>query len=263
MNINNMKIGIVGFGNMGQAMAKGWVEKGGIPANHISASARDYNKLKNNCEKIGIKAVHSSLEMVKASDVIVLAVKPYQIEAVVAPLIDELQRKIIISVAAGYTNEMYQGILLDNTAVLCTIPNTPVTIGEGIVVAENNHSLSDNDLNEITVLLEKLGRVEFVETSQLDIAGTIAGCGPAFASLFIEALGDAAVKYGLSRKEAYQLASQMLVGTGKMHLETGEHPGAMKDAVTSPGGTTIKGVSALEANGFRSAVISAIDAIEG
>ncbi len=97
----------------------------------------------------------------------------------------------------------------------------------------------------------------------MSVAGTLAGCGPAFAAMFIEALADGAVKYGLSRADAYRLASQMLAGTGKMQLKTNEHPGVMKDAVTSPGGTTIKGVAALEENGFRNAIIKAMDAIEG
>lgn len=101
-----------------------------------------------------------------------------------------------------------------------------------------------------------------VDTAQLSIAGTLAGCGPAFAAMFIEALADGAVKQGLPRALAYQLASQMVVGTGKLQLATGAHPGAMKDAVCSPGGTTIVGVAALERRGFRGAVIDAIDEIE-
>lgn len=263
MDIEKMNIGFIGYGNMGQAMAKGWITEGGIAPNKISANARDFEKLQKNCEKLGIQAYKTSTEVVKSSDLIILAVKQHQIKSVVKPLKDLLHNKIIISVAAGYTYEMFEEILIQGTSHLSTIPNTPVAIGEGIIIAEDTHSLKPKEEATVVELLRKIGLVEFVETEQLSIAGTLAGCGPAFVSMFIEALADGAVKYGLSRKEAYRLASQMLAGTGKMQLETNQHPGAMKDAVTSPGGTTIKGVSELEKNGFRGAVISALDAIEG
>ena len=111
-------------------------------------------------------------------------------------------------------------------------------------------------------LFAKLGLAEFADEKMMSAAGTLAGCGPAFAAMFIEALGDAAVKHGVARADAYRMASQMIVGTGKLQLASGQHPGAMKDAVCSPGGTTIIGVAALERKGFRSAVIDAIDAIQ-
>lgn len=263
MKIENMTIGFIGYGNMGQAMATGWVTKGKINPENIYASARNFSKLQKNCEALGIQAVQSSEELIKQVDLVILAVKPYQIEAVIEPLKGLLRDKIILSVAVGFTFEMFEDILPEGTSHISTIPNTPVSIGEGIIVAEKTHSLSTNDYELTSELLGKLGLMQAVETKQLSIAGTLAGCGPAFASMFIEALADGAVKYGLSRKEAYQLASQMLAGTGKMQLETKEHPGVMKDQVTSPGGTTIKGVAALEKNGFRHAVIEAFDAIEG
>lgn len=263
MDTSNLKIGFIGYGNMGQAMATGWVEKGQIDPINISASARNYEKLQRNCEKLGIQPQETSEAVVETSDVIVLAVKPYQIKDVVEPLKALLEEKIVLSVAAGITVDRLREFLFDETAVMSFIPNTPVSIGEGILVVEKNHTLSETQLEIVTRLLDKLGIVEFVDTEQLNIAGTLAGCGPAFAAMFIEALADGAVKYGLSREEAYRLASQMLAGTGKMQLVTNEHPGKMKDAVTSPGGTTIKGVAALEEHGFRNAVIKAFDAIEG
>ena len=174
----------------------------------------------------------------------------------------ELQEKIVISIAANFPFAKYEQILLPNTHHLSTIPNTPVAIGEGIFICENTHSLSDEELDLFTKLLSTISIVQFVETKQLSIGGTIAGCGPAFASMFIEALADAGVMHGLARPVAYKLASQMIVGTGKLQLATNNHPGAMKDAVCSPAGTTIVGVATLERKGFRSAVIDAIDVIE-
>lgn len=263
MDSKTAKIGFIGFGNMGQAMAQGWINEGDLEPSRFSASARNFEKLKENCSQLGVQPFETSAEVVEHSDILVLAVKPYQIKDLVEPLKEALHDKIIISVAAGYAYKMLKELFLEGTSLISTIPNTPVSIGEGIVVAEQNHSLSLEEEKIVTALLEKLGVVEFIETDQLSIAGTLAGCGPAFASMFIEALADGAVKYGLPRKEAYRLASQMLAGTGKLQLETDQHPGAMKDAVTSPGGTTIKGVAALEENGFRNAVIQALDAIEG
>ena len=176
--------------------------------------------------------------------------------------VKELQEKIVISIAANFPFAKYEQILLPNTHHLSTIPNTPVAIGEGIFICENTHSLSDEELDLFTKLFSTISIVQFVETKQLSIGGTVAGCGPAFASMFIEALADAGVMHGLARPVAYKLASQMIVGTGKLQLATNNHPGAMKDAVCSPAGTTIVGVATLERKGFRSAVIDAIDAIE-
>jgi len=263
MSLTKTNIGFIGFGNMGQAMAKGWVEQGGINPENIYAAARDFKKLKKNCKKLGVQPCETSEALVAQVDIVILAVKPHQIATVVEPLKEMLQGKIILSVAADYTFEMFEKVLLKGTSHVSTIPNTPVAIGEGITIVEKTHSLADEEYTLVTNLLNKLGLVQIVETDQLSTAGTLAGCGPAFASLFIESLADGAVKYGLSREAAYQLASQMLAGTGKMQLETKEHPGVMKDQVTSPGGTTIKGVAALEKNNFRHAVIEAFDAIEG
>lgn len=263
MKTKDLKIGIIGYGNMGQAMAKGWVEYGAIQPAYIYASARDFDKLQQNCHKLGIQPVETAKALVEQVDVVVLAVKPYQIAQVLEPLTTLLKDKIILCVAAGINFKELTEMLPKDIAHISLVPNTPVAIGEGISIVENEHSLTDTQLNLVDGLLTKLGLVQYVETNQLSVAGTLAGCGPAFAAMFIEALADGAVKYGLSRADAYQLASQMLAGTGKMQLKTNEHPGVMKDAVTSPGGTTIKGVTALEENGFRNAIIKAMDAIEG
>lgn len=263
MELENTKIGFIGYGNMAQAMAAGWVKTGELNPNHIYASARNFEKLKNNCEQLSIHPCENVEALIEQVDIIILAVKPHQIAAVVEPIKEKLKNKIVVSVAVNYTFAMFEEILLEGTAHLSILPNTPVSIGEGIIIMEDKHSLSTKQFTLVTTLFEKLGLVQTVATEQLGVAGAIAGCGPAFASIFIEALADGAVKYGLTREEAYQFASQVLVGTGKLQLETKEHPGVMKDKVTSPGGTTIKGVTALEKNNFRHAVISALDAIEG
>ena len=258
-----IKIGIIGYGNMGQAMAKGLVEKSGFPAENILACAGHFEKLKENAAKLGIGAVQTAKEVAEKSDWIILAVKPYQLESVIIPIQDILKSKLVISVAAGYHFEKYEGMLLPGTHYICTVPNTPISVGEGILVCEEKHSLSDKEWDCFTDVFGKIALIETVGTEKLSIAGTISGCAPAFTAMYLEALADAGVKYGLTRGAAYRLAAKMVCGTGKMYLEEGKHPGEMKDACVSPGGTTIRGVAALEKTGMRGSIIAAIEAIEG
>ncbi len=135
-----------------------------------------------------------------------------------------LKDKIVISVAAGYPFENFEEILLPGTHHISTIPNTPVSIGEGIFICENRHSLSDSELALVENIFSKIALMQFVDTNQLSIAGTVSGCGPAFASMFLK-LADAAVMHGLTRDTAYSLAAQMIAGTGKLQLKKGAHPG--------------------------------------
>ena len=180
---------------------------------------------------------------------------------VLEPVRDVLKEKAIVSVAAGLLFEQYEEILGTGYHHLSTQPNTPVSVGEGVFVCENRHSLTAEQFEIFQNVFSKISLVQLVDTRQFGIAGVIGGCGPAYGAMFIEALADAAVLYGLPRELSYALASQMLAGTGKMQIETKAHPGAMKDAVCSPGGITIKGVAELERKGFRGAVIDAIDAV--
>ena len=261
--IENTKIGFIGFGNMAKAIAEGLIIKNVVKPNQIYACARNWDNLCKSTEENGINACKTSQELVNESDIVIIAVKPNVIPSIIEPIKEDLKNKIVVSVAAGYTFDKYEELLLPGTAHLSTIPNTPVSIGEGIIVAEKRHSLSDKQHKLIDDIFSKIALLEFVDSNQLSIAGTISGCGPAFASMFIEALSDSAVKHGLTREASYKLASQMILGTGKLQIETGQHPGAMKDAVCSPGGTTILGVTTLEKKGFRGAIVDAIDAIEG
>lgn len=257
-----MKVGFIGFGNMAQAMADGLLGTGAVRADEIGACARDGEKLRRNAQARGIEPLADAAEVVRFADVVVVAVKPYQVEGVLKPVAELLADKIVVSVAAGLTFEDYERMLPPGVRHLSTVPNTPVAVGAGIVVCERRHSLGDEGWKTVETLLAHLGLVLSVDTPLLGIAGTICGCGPAFVSLFIEALADAAVKHGIPRADAYRMCSQMVVGTGTLQLRTGRHPGALKDAVCSPGGTTIRGVAELERKRFRGAVIDAVDAIE-
>ena len=263
MRTEDVRIGFIGFGNMGSAICDGMLAAGVIPPGNVNACAHDWEKLLDNTEKRGINACMTAGETAENSDLIVVAVKPYMVRTVLEPIKDKLIGKAVVSIAAGCGFDFYEEFLIEGTNHISTVPNTPVAIGQGIIVTEEKHSLTDEQLAVFEELFGAIGVVEYVDAAHVSVAGTLSGCGPAFAAMFIEALGDAGVKYGLKRPVAYRLAAQMIAGTGSLYMETGTHPGAMKDAVCSPGGTTIRGVSALEENGFRSALIKAIDAIEG
>ncbi len=261
MNMSDATIGFIGFGNMASAMADGWIASGAVPASNMCACAGRYEALVARCESRGMRACESAREVVEASDVVVVAVKPYMIESVLAPLAGALAGKAILSVAAGWNCEAYEDVI-PGAHHLSTVPNTPVAINEGVIACEKTSTLTDEEHELVFGLLGLLGTPVEVETRLLSVAGTVGGCSPAFIAMVIEALADAAVKHGIPRATAYEMVSQMVAGTAKLQMATGMHPGAMKDAVCSPGGTTIKGVAELEAAGMRSAFIRAIDVIE-
>ncbi len=258
-----INIGLIGFGNMGQAMVQGLLKTKSVQAGNVWACARNKEKLQKNCDELGIHACRDAEEVVSNSDLVLLAVKPYQLQEVLEPIKEQLKEKIVVSIAAGKPFAELEKMLSQGTAHLSIIPNTPIATGNGVIVCEQTHSLNEEQLALFASLFSPCAQLIYVETNLLSVAGTISGCGPAFVFLMIEALGDAGVKYGLDRKSAYTLASAMIKGSGALQLESAQHPGALKDAVCSPKGTTIKGISALEERGFRSALIHAIDAIEG
>nr|WP_307992069.1 pyrroline-5-carboxylate reductase [uncultured Niameybacter sp.] len=257
-----MKIGFIGFGNMAQAMARGLILKDAIKASEIYCCARNWDKLCANTEPYGFIPCKDIDTLIESVEIVIIAVKPNMVDRVIAPVKAALKNKMVISVVAGYTFEKYENLLEEGTHHISTIPNTPVSIGEGIIICEETHSLSEEELRIFEELFSKIALIKMVETKLLGIGGTICGCAPAFVSMFIEALSDAAVLHGIPRELSYELVSKMVVGTGKMQLDTHTHPGIMKDAVCSPGGTTIVGVATLERKGMRSAVIDAVDAIQ-
>lgn len=257
-----MKMGFIGFGNMAQAMADGLLLRNAVDPDQIYACAKNYDKLCGNAAKRGIHPCHDAREVAENADMVIIAVKPYFVVEVIEPIRDVLKDKIVVSVAASFPFDKYEELLLPGTHHLSTMPNTPVSVGEGVIICEQKHSLTQEEFDGFVELFSNVGLVQVVPTNQLAIAGDVSGCGPAFVAMFMEALADGAVMYGLPRELAYKLASQMVAGTGKLQQTFGTHPGAMKDAVCSPAGRTIVGVAALEEHGFRSAVINALDAIQ-
>lgn len=265
--MNNHTIGFIGYGNMAQAIAQGMVDAGVLDGEHIVACAAHYDKLERNAAKFGIRAVHTAAEVADAADVVVIAIKPYQIEDVIGPIVAKLAQssKFVVSIAAGWDLNKYRylfGEQFDAVHIQCTIPNTPMAVSKGVLVTESDNTLTDAQNETFEKLFSSISLIERVDSAHMGIGMCIAGCAPAFTDMYIEALGDAGVKYGLQRATAYRLAAKMVEGVGALYLANETHPGAMKDAVCSPGGTTIKGVASLEESAFRGAVIKAVDAIE-
>lgn len=254
-------LGFIGMGNMAQALAQGFISSGALAGEHVFAYAPHQEKLRANAERIGFQAVASLTELAAAADTLVMACKPYQIESVVAELGDALSGKALVSIAAGWDFARYESVLPQSTRFQFVMPNTPAMVREGVLLFEEKTSLEKAERQELMDLFSTVGVVEVVPSRLMSAAGTVTGCGPAFVDLMIEAYADAAVKYGVPREQAYALVAQMVKGSAALALETKEQPGVLKDAVCSPGGTTIRGVCSLEEDGFRAACIHSIDAI--
>ncbi len=256
-----MKIGFIGFGNMGQALGTGLILKNAVEAEQIYVYDKYQKDFKNNSEFKGANICSSEIDLVERVNMVIIAVKPNTVEEVIERIKEVLVNKVLVSLVVNYTFDHYEQILMPDTHHISILPNIPVSVGEGAIVYENKHSLTDREFQAFTEVFSKVALLQEVSTSNLGIAGTITACGPALTSMFVEALSDAAVKHGLPRELSYNLVSQMIVGTGKLQLDTTTHPALIKDKVCSPGGTTILGVTTLEKNGFRGAVIDGIDAI--
>ncbi len=256
-----MKIGFIGMGNMAQAIAAGFIYSEKMDGADVYAYAPHQDKLKANAGKIGFVPAPTPKALVQSVDTVIIACKPYQIEDVLKEVKDDLKGKALVSIAAGWVFDTYHDILGDEVRVQCIMPNTPAMVGEGVLLFEQNNSLTDEERGEIVDLFGSLGLVEELSTELMGIGGAVSGCGPAFMDLVMEAYADAAVKYGIPRTLAYKLIAQTMLGSAKLQLESGTHPAVLKDAVCSPNGTTIRGVAALERNGFRYACIDSIDEI--
>lgn len=258
----DVTIGFIGYGNMGQGVARGLVNGGVVGAGNIVAFDIDRDRLMRDTTQLGARAAASAQEVVAESDVVVIAVKPNLVGEVMTPLADALGGKIVLSIAWGVWNDELEAIL-PGTSHLSVVPNLPIGVGRGVLVMEDTHTLEYEQMALIRSLFEPIALVETVDSAHMSAAGIVSSCAPAFTAVYIEALADAGVRYGLKRDTAYRLAAKMVEGTGAQIIEQGVTPAALKDGVCSPGGATIKGVVALEHEGFRGAAIRAIEAVQG
>ena len=232
------KRGCIGVGNMGEAVLKGVISSQKVAKENIFVRNSSNDSTKKVAERNGVQAANSSKDLAKECDVVCLGVKPYLVASVLEEIKVELEGKIVISMAAAVEIKDIESIV-PSAKVVRIMPNTPVEVGAGVVGVSAGHNIVSE------VIAEK------------DMAGltALSGSGPAYGYLFIEALADGAVLNGLRRETAYRLAAHTVIGAAKMVLETGEHPGKLKDNVCSPSGSTIEAVRILEEKNFRSAVI--------
>ena len=256
-----MKIGFIGCGNMATAILKGILKSSEVAATDIIASAKS-DKTREKIEKeLGIQKADTNAQVVDFADVVFLAVKPQFLEGV----LDEIKAsvkadQIFISIAPGKTLQWFADKLGEKTKVIRTMPNTPALVGEGMTGACRNEYVTDEDYATVLQILGSFGEVETIPENLMDVCVSVSGSSPAYIYILIEAMADGAVADGMPRAQAYKFAAQSVLGSAKMVLETGKHPGELKDQVCSPGGTTIEAVRVLEEKGFRSSVIEAMKA---
>lgn len=256
-------IGFIGAGNMGQAMAGGIVNSEIIEPTNIIFSDINSENLKKVYEKYKVKTANSNIITASMADILVLAVKPHFYETVINEIKDFIKPEtIMITIAAGISLKNMRDMFGKNMKVIRTMPNTPAMVGEGMTAVVPNEFVSEEEIKEVVKILESFGKTEIVDEKLIDTVGSVSGSSPAFVYMLIEAMADGAVAGGMARDKAYKFAAQAVLGSAKMVLETGIHPGALKDMVCSPGGTTIEGVASLEENGFRSAIIKAMKACD-
>ena len=254
-------IGFIGMGNMAQAIASGIIRGGKVKGSNIYAYAPNQDKLADNSSKIGFTACRSLSELARKSDVLIEACKPYQIDDVLGEVRDDLAGKALLSVAAGWPYEKFREKTDSSTRIQYIGTNTPSMVGEGVLIFQEENSLEEEERKFIFEVFEAMGTVLELPGRLMDIGAALTGCAPAFMAMVMEAMGDAGVKYGVPRAQAYTLVAQMMLGSAKLQLETGSHPGILKDQVCSPAGTTIRGVDALEHAGMRAAFMDAVDAV--
>ena len=253
-----MKTGFLGAGSMGGAVLAAMVRGGVEKAEDVLVCRRHPEKGTAGLpEGVRLTDAHT---LARECGRIFLAVKPQQAEALLRELSGELAGRFVLSVMAGWGFDRLKAALPEDARVLCVMPNTPLSAGEGITLFGERTDAAPEELEWARRVFRSGGLVETVPEACFDAANAISGCGPAFASLFMEALADGAVRFGVPRDMAYRLAGQLLVGSGKLLLETGRHPGQLKDAVCSPGGSTIAGVRELERGAFRATVMEAVAA---
>ncbi len=255
------KIGFIGCGNMAKAMIGGIIRNGFFEPAEIVASDVSGKALQQAREEFGIETTENNKELALLAEVIVLIVKPNAMKGVIEEITDVVgETKIILSVAAGWSIASIEEAFGKRIKVVRAMPNTPAMVGEAMSGVCRNRFVIGEELEYICKIMECLGKAEVVQERNMDAVVAIGGSAPAYVFLFIEAMADAAVAEGMPRDAAYRFASQTVLGSAKMVLESGKHPGELKDMVCSPGGTTAEAVGVLESKGFRGAVIEAVRA---
>lgn len=256
-----MKIGFIGLGNMACAMISGMLQKEIVTSGDIIGSAKTAATKARVSEKYDICVKDSNRETAEAADVLILAVKPQFFAEVIAEIKDvTAPETLIISIAAGKTIAWIEEAFGREMKIVRCMPNTPALVGEGCTGICVNERVSEEEKDYSVKLMESFGKASLMPERLIDALGALCGSSPAYVFMFIEAMADAGVAAGIPRAQSYELAAQAVYGSAKLALESGRHPGELKDMVCSPGGTTIQGVRVLEEKGMRGAVMDALAA---
>lgn len=254
-------IGFIGLGNMGGAILQGILSSNAVSASQFyvyDINPEIGDSLKGQYD---INFVGSAKDVARESDIVFIAVKPNDVSNVLSEIQKELKKTtVVVSIAAGITIKMIEAIIGYEQKVIRVMPNTPALVNSAMCSITPNTEVAPEELLTVRALLNCIGLTEVLPEYQIHAATGVGGSAPAFVFMFIEALADAAVKGGMTRKQAYKYAAQTVMGSAKLMLDTNKHPGELKDIVCSPSGTTIEGVQTLEEKGFRAAVIDAVEA---
>ncbi len=256
-------IGFIGCGNMGTAMLSGMISSNKFSPENIICSAKSDESKNKLREKFNVN-IGNNIEVAEKSDILVLAIKPNLYKKVIKEIRENIkQNTIIVIIAAGITiHDVESWFSIENLKITRAMPNTPALVGEAMTALCANENVTLEELEEIKEIFNSFGKVE--EINEENFHGFIALCGssPAYAYMIIEAMGEAAIRFGIPANKAYNLAAQSLLGSAKMVLESNEHPAMLRDKVCSPGGTTIEAVTKLEEEGLRKAIINAMKTCE-
>ncbi|MDE6994668.1 MAG: pyrroline-5-carboxylate reductase [Lachnospiraceae bacterium] len=257
-----MKIGFIGLGNMAKAMIGGMLQKEIVQKNDIIGSAKTKATLEDMRRLYGVETRESNVAVAGEADILVLAVKPQYFQTVIEEVRDVVTGDmLVISIAAGKTLDWIEQAFHKEIKLVRCMPNTPAMVGAGCTGVCVNSRVSPEETALSLKLMESFGRASMVPESLMDAVGAVSGSSPAFVFMFLEAMADAAVAAGMPRAQACEFAAQAVYGSAKLMLESGKHPGELKDMVCSPGGTTIQGVRVLEEKGLRGAVMDALQAV--
>jgi len=255
-------VGFIGAGNMGEVLIRGLIQSGKVKKTDILASDASPERLQHISKTYGIRTAASNTELVEHASIVIIAVKPQNID----DLLDELassshEGHLFISIAAGITTEKLARKMHHKSGIIRVMPNAPASVLAGIAAVYPGSNVSPADLQRAVSIFECVGKAVIIKNEALmDVVTGLSGSGPAFVFLVIESLSDAGVQLGISRKEASLLAAQTVYGAAKMLLETGRHPSELKDIVATPGGTTFAGLKMLEKGNFRSTIMDAVEA---
>lgn len=257
----NKNIGFIGSGNMGGAMIGGIINASLLPSDKIYVSDINEASLARMKESYGVNTTTDNAELAKVCDIIVLSVKPFLYPLVISQIKDVVKEDVIIVViAAGQSSQAVAELFGKEIKIVKTMPNTPALVGEGMAAISPAKNVSKEETEEIVAIFNSFGKCEIVPEHLMDAVTAVSGSSPAYVYMMIEAMADVAVVEGMPRPQAYKFAAQSVLGSAKMVLETGKHPGELKDMVCSPGGTTIAAVAKLEETGFRSSIMQGMKA---